>query len=147
MGIPMLKIRRSQDRLIFNMGIPILVRLHLYIETAPWSLFYLSHCIAVFNNYVLFDHVILSSLILAVTWCLAVNKSFSEPMCTDFHDTNRLWVNSLAPGRFQWNFRFKLILMIDGWGEVPLRWMSLDHIEKMSALVQVMAWFRQATGY
>ena len=37
MGIPMLKIRRSQDRLIFNIGIPILVR-HLYIETPPrWS--------------------------------------------------------------------------------------------------------------
>ena len=35
MGIPMLKIRRSRDRLIFNMGIPILVRQHLYIETAP----------------------------------------------------------------------------------------------------------------
>ena len=35
MGIPMLKIRRSCDRLIFNMGIPILVR-HLYIETIPW---------------------------------------------------------------------------------------------------------------
>ena len=36
MGIPMLKIRRSRDRLIFNMGIPILsilVRWHL--ETAP----------------------------------------------------------------------------------------------------------------
>ena len=33
--IPMLKIRRSRDRLIFNMGIPILVRRHLYIETAP----------------------------------------------------------------------------------------------------------------
>ena len=31
--IPMLKIRRSRDRLIFNMGIPILVR-HLYIETS-----------------------------------------------------------------------------------------------------------------
>ena len=31
---PMLKIRRSQDRLIFNMGMPILVRRHLYIETA-----------------------------------------------------------------------------------------------------------------
>ena len=30
-----LKIRRSQDRLIFNKGIPILVRRHLYIETAP----------------------------------------------------------------------------------------------------------------
>ena len=35
MGIPMLKIRRSRDRPIFNMGIPILVRGHLYIETAP----------------------------------------------------------------------------------------------------------------
>ena len=29
----MLKIRRSRDRLIFNMGISILVRRHLYIET------------------------------------------------------------------------------------------------------------------
>ena len=36
-GIPTLKIRRSCDRLIFNMGIPILVRRHLYIETAPRS--------------------------------------------------------------------------------------------------------------
>ena len=34
MGIPMLKIRWSRDRLIFNMGIPILVRQHLYIETS-----------------------------------------------------------------------------------------------------------------
>ena len=33
-GIPMLKIRRSWERLMFNMGIPILVRRHLYIETA-----------------------------------------------------------------------------------------------------------------
>ena len=33
MRIPMLKIRRSCDRLIFNMGIPILVRRHLYTET------------------------------------------------------------------------------------------------------------------
>ena len=31
-GITMLKIRRSRDRLIFNMGIPILVRRHLYID-------------------------------------------------------------------------------------------------------------------
>ena len=35
MGIPMLKIRRSWDRLIFNTGIPILVRRHIYIETVP----------------------------------------------------------------------------------------------------------------
>ena len=38
MGIPMLKIRRSRDRLIFNMGIPVLVR-RLYIETPPGSHF------------------------------------------------------------------------------------------------------------
>ena len=31
----MLKIRRSRDRLIFNMLIPILARRRLYIETAP----------------------------------------------------------------------------------------------------------------
>ena len=35
MGIPMLKIRRSWYRLIFNMGIPILVRRHLDIEMPP----------------------------------------------------------------------------------------------------------------
>ena len=42
MGITMLKIRRSRDRLIFNMGIPILARQHLYIPTAPWSSLVLS---------------------------------------------------------------------------------------------------------
>ena len=36
MGIPMLKIRWSWVPFIFNMGIPILVRWHLYIETAHW---------------------------------------------------------------------------------------------------------------
>ena len=40
MGIPMLKIRRSRNRLIFNVGIPILVRRHLYIQTAPASFVY-----------------------------------------------------------------------------------------------------------
>ena len=39
----MLKIRRSWDRLIFNMGIPMLVRRHLYIETAPRNLTALWH--------------------------------------------------------------------------------------------------------
>ena len=33
---PMLKIRRSHDRLIFNMGIPIPAKDGLYIETGPW---------------------------------------------------------------------------------------------------------------
>ena len=36
-GIPMLKIRRSRYHFIFNMGIPIPIRRHLYIETGPRS--------------------------------------------------------------------------------------------------------------
>ena len=44
-------------------------------------------------------------------------------------------VNSLAPGKFEWNFRhaiFKQILVIDCWGiscEIALLWMSLDFID------------------
>ena len=40
--------------------------------------------------------------------------------------------NSLAPGKFDWNFKhaiFKQILVIDGWGiscEIAQIWMSLD---------------------
>ena len=34
-GITIIKIRRSWDSLIFITGIPILLRLHLYIETGP----------------------------------------------------------------------------------------------------------------
>ena len=38
MAIPMLKIRRPNGRLIFNMGIPIPGKDGLYIETGPWLL-------------------------------------------------------------------------------------------------------------
>ena len=43
-----------------------------------------------------------------------------------------MWFNSLAPGKFKWNFRyviFKWILAINGRGiscEIALIWMSLD---------------------
>ena len=59
--------------------------------------------------------------------------------------------NSLAPGRFQFNFRlviFKLTLVNGGWGisyEIVLRWMPLDLIDDKSTLVQ--AWCRQATSH
>ena len=61
--------------------------------------------------------------------------------------------NSLAPGKFQWNFRhviFKQILVIDGWGiacEIAQIWMSLVFTDDQSTLVQVMAWCRQATSH
>ena len=62
-------------------------------------------------------------------------------------------INSLAPGKFAWNFRhviFKQIVVIDGWGisyEIALLWMSLDFTDDQSTLVQVMAWCRQATTH
>ena len=62
-------------------------------------------------------------------------------------------VNSLAPGKFAWNFRyviFKQILVIDGRCiscEIALIWMSLDFNNDQSTLVQVMAWCGQATSH
>ena len=62
-------------------------------------------------------------------------------------------VNSLAPGRFQWNFVwiiFKLISVIGGrdiTSEIVLRWISLDLSDDKSTLVQVMAWCCQATSH
>ena len=70
--------------------------------------------------------------------------------------TRPQWVNSscsLAPGKFEWNFRYlilQIISVIDGWGiccELALRWMSLDLTDDKSTLVQVMAWCRQATSH
>ena len=61
--------------------------------------------------------------------------------------------DALAPGRFEWNFRyliFPIISVIDGWViscELALRWMSLDLTVDKSTLVQVMAWCRQATSH
>ena len=62
-------------------------------------------------------------------------------------------INSLAPGKFEWNFRhaiFKKILVIDGWGiyyEIDLIRMSLDFTDDQPTLVQVMAWCCQATSH
>ena len=62
-------------------------------------------------------------------------------------------INSLAPGKFEWNFGymiFKQILVIEGWGiccEIALIWMSLDFTDDQSTLVQVMAWCRQPPSH
>ena len=62
-------------------------------------------------------------------------------------------VNSLAPGKFQFNFRkiiFKLTLVNGDWGiscEISLRWMPQDLTDDKSTLVQVMAWCCQATSH
>ena len=52
--------------------------------------------------------------------------------------------NSLAPGKFEWNFRYlilQIISVIDDWGiccELPLRWMSLNFTDDEST------WWHQA---
>ena len=57
--------------------------------------------------------------------------------------------HSLAPGRFERNFReviFKLILMIDGWGiscEIVLTWTPRVLTDEKSTLVHVMNWCHQ----
>ena len=69
------------------------------------------------------------------------------------HKESNTCINSLAPGKFEWNFRqviFQCILVIDGWGiscEIALIGMSLDFTDDESTLVQVMAWCRQATSH
>ena len=62
-------------------------------------------------------------------------------------------IDSLAPGKFEWNFRhviFKQILVIDGWDiscGIALIWMSPDFTDDQSTLVQVMAWCRPTSSH
>ena len=79
-----------------------------------------------------------------------INKYYAKEALVQDHQVGN---NSLAPGKFEWNFRyliFQIISVIDGWGiscELALRWMSLDLSDNKSTLVQVMAWCRQATSH
>ena len=82
--------------------------------------------------------------------CLLWNViTYPCPIC----NSSSKCFNSLAPGRFQFNFRyiiFKPTLVNGGWGisyEIALGWMPLDLTDDKSTLVQVMAWCRQATSH
>ena len=78
----------------------------------------------------------------------------SHPWELIFIYTNRTGqlTHWLAPGKFEWNFRYaiiKWILVIAGRGiscEIALIWISLDFTDDQSTLVQVMTWCRQATS-
>ena len=86
-----------------------------------------------------------------------VHFNFKKSRCNRSYDVtdylSYFCLNSLAPGKFEWNFRhviFKPILVVDGWGiscEIALIWMSPDFTDDQSTLVQVMAWCRQATSH
>ena len=81
MGIPMSKIRRSEGRLIFNLGMPVLVRRHLYIETAPWW-----HIDASLNQI-----IINSSNSLSPAWCQAITWAIADfgPSGTNI---SKIWI-------------------------------------------------------
>ena len=66
------------------------------------------------------------------------------------YDESENGVNSLAPGKFEWNSKHEIFKQIDGWGiscDIALIWMSLGFTDDQSTLVQVMAWCRQATSH
>ena len=90
-----------------------------------------------------FVHVMTGALFYFLMWKLEYEA----------YEKSIIFINSLAPGKFKWNFRqviFKMNSVIDGWGiscEFPLTWMSLDLTDDKSTLVQVMAWCRQATSH
>ena len=105
MGIPMLKIRRSQDRLIFNMGIPLPVR-HLYIEAAPESL-HGCHDVILSNRLDL-DDAKWSRLIQSIVWCWIWGIPSAK-----YDDNSPLFTR----GRFNCNLVYKgMILMQCGKG-------------------------------
>ena len=72
---------------------------------------------------------------------------------TELSELHAARFNSLAPGRFQRNFRkfiLQLILVIGGWSiscKIVFKWMPMDLADGKSTLVQVMAWCRQATSH
>ena len=88
---------------------------------------------------------------LVVIWTVCIWLILTQ--CCDHLWQNRICINSLAAGWFEWHFRhviFKLMWVIDGWGipcEIVPIWMSLDFTDDQSTLVQVMAWCRQATNH
>ena len=76
-----------------------------------------------------------------------------SPWLDQYYIPIQKFINSLTPGRFQFNYRyviFKLTLVNGHWGisyEIALRWLPLDLTDDKSTLVLVMAWCRQATSH
>ena len=72
-----------------------------------------------------------------------INRNYIGLTCMEYFVVSTRRVHSLAPGRFQFNFRciiFKLTLVNGGWGisyEIALKWMPLDLTDDKSTLVQV----------
>ena len=81
---------------------------------------------------------------------ITANKTLDK---VNFWHLISLDLNSLAPGKFELNFRdviFKQIVLIDDWGissEIAPTWKPQDRNDDKSTLVQVMAWCHQAKSH
>ena len=145
----MLKIRWSWVSLIFNMGIPILVRWHLYIEMLPWvpdrnvnqkpwTCSCLSlQCILNGNKHCFHRTVIwLSNYELLTSFeCMVSDYHHSVIHTVFLHG-----INSLVPVRCGDGFKsaiFKLIIQNNSLGtcwEIVLRWMSHNLTDEKSIM-------------
>ena len=94
MAISMLKIRRPLERLIFNMGIAIPGKTVFLIETAPW---------------ILHDNIRRLSKVHAEMKCCIDGPNWFINVITGILDS-MLIVNSLAPGWFEHNFRYTILV-------------------------------------
>ena len=106
-------------------------------------------------NYVLYI------IVMAKSWWLVFEhiwKKYYAIMrfsCTRLysHKDPTLKLNSLAPGKSEWNFRyviFKYILVIDGWYiscEIALIWMPLDFTDDQSTLVWIWVNIGSGNGF
>ena len=65
-------------------------------------------------------------------------------MCVFQVEVSCCHINSVATGRFEWDFRkviFTLALVADGWGsacEITLKWILMDVTDDQSTSVKVM---------
>ena len=79
-------------------------------------------------------------------------STVSTILYTSFHGTYTACFNWLAPGKSQCDFKnviFNLPLLIGifkSFYDNVLRWMPQDLTDDKATLVQVMAWYRQATS-
>ena len=113
MAIPMLKIRRPNGRLIFNMGIPIPGKDGLYIETGPGSQVLIfranfAHTLVEVDDDGLFPSVIMSwSVTILAMWHMLMHVFKVEYLCNSWQKKQHLTQQMKSHWWNTWgNYRF-----------------------------------------
>ena len=118
----MLKIRQSRGCLIFNMGIHILVRRHIYIETAPGFFYFRKSgvCCLLHLNYTIpiYEYIIRYFKFRSVFLkCIDTKETLHERHCV----SNHRQIDSLSQQIVQGNIKENI--KVPHW---PLLWKSVD---------------------